>query len=363
MSMSKSKRDLETIRAQLDALDEELVGLMNRRADLARKIGQAKASAGMRVYAPDRERQVLERVSSLNCGPMSAEALRSVYRELMSASLALERSPRIALLGPPGSYSHLAGRRKFGTSVEFEIVSTITAVFDLIERGHAEFGLVPVENSIAGGVGETLDALIARDLRVNGELNLAVHHHLLSRSAMETIERVYSKPEVFAQCQNWLQEMRLSDKVVAVASTSAAAEIAAREEGAAAIAGDLAAELYELTRIAEFVEDHPGNITRFLILGTSTPNSTGDDKTSIVFSVGHQPGHLVDALSVFRDAGLNMTRIESRPDRWQRWTYYFFIDIEGHAETAWIKAALAETAGRCSFWKVLGSYPRSPEVV
>lgn len=361
--LSEIDQQLAAVRAELDALDEQLVALINQRAHLAQRIGTAKAEAGLRVYAPDRERQVLDRVAALNQGPMPDQALRCVYRELMSGSLVLERSPRIAVLGPPGSYSHLAGRRKFGASVEFELVSSITAVFDVIEHGHAEFALVPVENSIAGGIGETLDGLIRRDAKVCGEVNLAVHHHLLSRGPLEAVQRVYSKPEVFAQCQTWLTETGLIAKTIPAASTSSAAEKASVEDGAAAIAGDLAAELFGLTRVAEFVEDDPGNVTRFLILGAVGPKPTGSDKTSVVFSVGHQPGTLMDALAVFRDAGVNMTRIESRPDRRQRWSYYFFVDIEGHAEAPPIAAALSETAKRCHHWKVLGSYPRSDEVI
>ena len=361
--MSEIDQRLAAIRAELDSLDEQLVALINQRAHLARRIGMAKSEAGLRVYAPDRERQVLDRVAALNQGPMPERALRSVYRELMSGSLALERSPRITVLGPPGSYSHLAGRRKFGTSVEFELVSSITAVFEEIEHGHAEFALVPVENSIAGGIGETLDCLIRRDAKVCGEVNLAVHHHLLSRGPLEAVQRVYSKPEVFAQCQLWLTETGLIAKTIPAASTSRAAEEASMEDGAAAIAGDLAAELFGLTKVAEFIEDDPGNVTRFLILGTMAPQPTGSDKTSIVFNIGHQPGTLIDTLAVFRDAGVNMTRIESRADRRQRWSYYFFVDLEGHAETPTIAAALRETAQRCHHWKVLGSYPRSDEVV
>ena len=290
-------------------------------------------------------------------------ALRSVYRELMSASLALERTPRIAILGPLGSYSHLAGRRKFGHSVEFEPLANITAVFDEVEHGHAEFALAPVENSIVGGVGETLDALIDHDVVVCGEVKLAIHHHLLANCPLDEVRRVYSKPEVFAQCQRWLAETGLLARTIPAASTSAAAEIASRESGAAAIAGDLAAELCQLGKIAEFIEDEPGNVTRFLILGTSKVGITGADKTSIVFSVGDEPGTLMDALGVFREHEINMTRIESRPDRRRRWAYHFFVDIDGHVDTPQVADALEYTAKRCQHWKVLGSYPRAQEIV
>ncbi|MFQ5494162.1 MAG: bifunctional chorismate mutase/prephenate dehydratase, partial [Phycisphaerae bacterium] len=354
--MSDLEKELAAIRAELDGVDERLVELINERAELARRIGQAKADAGLRVYAPDRERQVLDRIGELNRGPMPPAALRSVYRELMSASLALERSPRIALLGPAGSYAHLAGRRRFGASVEFETVATIAAVFDEVEHGHAEFGLAPVENSIIGGVGETLDALIDRNVTVCGEVNLAVHHHLLGEGPLASIQRVYSKPEVFAQCQTWLAETGLIAKTVPTASSSAAAQRAAEEPGAAALASERAAELFNRGKIAEHGEDDPGTVTRFLIIGTTMPKPTGRDKTSLVFGVGHESGRLAETLDVFKTAGLNMTRIESRADRRRRWAYYFFVDIEGHAETPDVARALRDAAGRCLFWKVVGSY-------
>lgn len=361
--MSDLDDDLSAIRNQLDQIDEQLITLINQRAGLAMRIGEKKAAAGQHVYAPDRERQVLDRVARLNPGPMPTTALRHVYRELMSASLALERAPRIAILGPLGSYSHLAGRRRFGSSVEFETVSNITAVFAEVEHNHVEYGLAPVENSIGGGVGETLDALISRNVKICGELQLAVHHHLLGQCPLEDIEHVYSKPEVFTQCRRWLMETGLINKTVPVESTSAAAKRAATEPGAAAIASDLAAELFGVGRLAEFVEDDPGNVTRFLIIGTTEPKPTGSDKTSVVFSVGHQSGQLVEALDVLRRNKVNMTRIESRPDRNKKWSYHFFVDVEGHVQTASLAEVLDETAKRCDYWKMLGSYPRTDETV
>jgi chorismate mutase/prephenate dehydratase len=358
----KNDDALDLIRAELDSLDERLVQLINRRATLAQRVGQTKAKQGLRVYAPDRERQVLDRVSQLNPGPTTDHSLRAIYRELMSASLALERTPRIAVLGPAGTFSHLAARRKFGMSVEFELLSTIRAVFDEVLRGHAEFGLVPVENSLAGGIGETLDTLIDRDAHVCGEVYLAIHHHLLGNGPLEEVTKVYSKPEVFAQCQKWLDATGLHAKVVPAASTGAAAQRAATEPGAAAIAGELAAEIFGLSRIAEFIEDEPDNVTRFLIIGTAPLKPTGADKTSILFGAGHQPGALASVLDVFRQAGVNMTRIESRPDRRKRWDYYFFVDLEGHAGQEPLTTALPAAAHRCRFWKWLGSYPQSTDV-
>ncbi len=361
--MSDLDAMLVQLRARIDAVDVELVRLINERATLVQEIGVAKAAAGVRVYTPDREKAVLDRVGELNRGPITAAALRAVYRELMSASLALERAPRIAVLGPAGSFSHLAGRRKFGLSVEFEFLAGIGDVFDAVQRGRAESGLVPVENSTAGGIGETLDLLGDRDVRVCGEVNVAVRHHLLGSCALDEVERVYSKPEVFQQCHRFLDATGLLARTVATTSTSAAAEIAAREPRAAAIAGELAAEVFGLARIAEFIEDDPGNVTRFLILAPAAARPTGSDKTSIVFSVGHQPGTLAAVLDVFRTTGINMLRIESRSNRRRKWDYHFFVDLEGHCDRPPLSDTLAEAAKACSSLKILGSYPRSDETV
>lgn len=361
--MSDLDEKLSALRGAIDAVDERIVALINERAALVGKIGDAKAAAGLRVYAPDRERQVLDRLAGLNRGPISDAALRAIYREMMSASLALERAPRIAILGPAGSFSHLAGRRKFGLSVEFEMLATIADVFDAVLRGRAEHGLVPVENSTAGGIGETLDMLCERDTKVCGEVQVAVHHHLLGAGPLEGVRRVYSKPEVFQQCQRFLHATGLGEKTVPTASTSAAAELAAKEPGAAAIAGELAAEIFGLARIVEFVEDDPGNATRFLVIGTTGVAPTGSDKTSLVFSVGHEPGTLAAVLDVFRVAGVNMLRIESRSNRSRKWDYHFFVDVEGHCETPPLSDTLRQAAKACSSLKVLGAYPRSDDVV
>lgn len=361
--MTDHQPKLDALRKKLDDLDAKLVELINGRAELARQIGEVKAEAGLRVYAPDRERTVLDRVCELSGGPVTGEALRSVYRELMSASLALERTPRIAILGPPGSFSHLAGRKRFGGAVEFEPVSSIRAVFDEVVAGRAEFALAPVENSIIGGVGETLDCLVSHDVGVCGEATIAVHLHLFARCPLDAVRVVYSKPEVFGQCQKFLAETGLLVKIKPAASSSAAAEQAASEEGAAAIAGELAGSLFQLPRIAEFIEDDRTSVTRFLILGGAAPAPTGKDKTSIVFGVGHAPGRLAEVLTRFSDAGINLTRIESRPNRNERWSYHFFVDHEGHGQADEVRAAHEVIAPLCSSWKVLGSYPASDEVL
>lgn len=361
--MSDPNNEINSVRVELDKLDEQLVNLINNRAKLVQRIGKAKAQAGLHVYVPDRERQVIDRVRKLNAGPLDDRAIQLIYRELMSASLVLEKTPRIALLGPAGSYSHLAGRRKFGHAVEFEPVTTISNVFDEVQRGHAEFGLVPVENSIAGGIGKTLDALIEREIKVCGEMNMVVHHHLLSGGPMDSIKNIYSNPEVFSQCHRWLEATGLISKTVPVNSSSEAAQRAQTEVGGAAIASELAAELYSLNKIAEYIEDEPNNVTRFFILGMTDTKPTAADKTSIVFNVGHQPGQLVNVLSKIEASGINMTRIESRPDKREKWQYFFLVDFEGHQVESNVAHALQEIGPHCSFLKILGSYPRAEEVL
>ena len=360
--MSMLKSQLSDLRARIDRIDAQLVELVNQRLRIVEQIGNAKRSAGAHAYSPDRERHILDRISAMNAGPISPEALRAIYREIMSASLALERAPRVALLGPRGSFSHLAARRKFGHSVELETFTTIDACFDAIECSRSELALVPIENSIAGGVGETLDALIERTVNVCGELRLAVHQHLLGNVPLQAIQRVYSKPEVFDQCRKWLLDTGLSSKTSATPSTSRAAELAASEPGSAAIAGELAAELFCLQKIAQFIEDDRSNVTRFIVLGPQTPEPTGCDATLVAFGIGDRAGALVEVLEALRAANVNIIRLQSRPDRRQPWSQSFIMDLDGHASDPRVAAALQEAAKRCNFWKLIGSYPQAREI-
>lgn len=361
--MAGSDAQLDELRRRIDALDQDIVGRLNERSRLVAEIGRWKADAGIPVYVPDRERQVLERVGRLNEGPLSNRTLGAIYRELMSGSFVLERPPRIAYLGPRGSFSHLAVARKFGSSVEAESMSRVEGIFEEVEREHVDLGVVPVENSAGGGVVDTLDAFVEHNVRVCAEISLAVHHHLLGRCDLEDVEVVYSRPEAFAQCRRWLTETGLFDKRVAVASTSRAAELAAAETNAAAIAGSLAAELYGLRTLRDRIEDEPDNTTRFLVISRQAAAPTGDDKTSLVFSAADRPGALVEVLDVWRQAEVNMTFIESRPSRRRKWAYSFFVDLEGHGETANLRASLESARRLCVFFKVLGSFPRAGEVL
>lgn len=360
--MSELPKDLEALRKQIDAIDTELVALLNRRAQVVVEVGKLKNSAGTPIYAPDREKAVFDKIRAANQGPLPDKALLAIYRELMSGSFALEKPLRIAYLGPEGSFSHMAAVEKFGQSVEYEPVADIGGVFDEVALERADFGIVPIENSVGGGVIDTLDALVETDVHICAEINRAIHHNLLANEPLEKIERVYSKPEVFAQCQRWLTETGLAGKTIAVASSSRAAEQARAETGSAAIASTLAAELYALKIVCANIEDNTHNVTRFFVIGRQPARPTGDDKTSVVFATKDEPGALVSVLDAFRQDGVNMSFIQSRPSKKRNWEYYFFGDLKGHQNETQLQRAVASARKHCIRLNVLGSYPRASEV-
>ena len=359
----KASDELGTIRGQIDAIDERLVELINERGRLAWKIGRLKVADGSPIYAADRESEILQRLRRDNPGPFPTEVLHAVYREIMSGSFALERKPRIAFLGPLGSYSHLAASGKFGLAVEYEPVGDIGAAFAEVERGHADFAVVPVENSLGGSINETLEAFFQSPVKVCAEIVRRIHHNLLTRHSLAEIECVYSKPEVFDQCKHWLLETGLLENTIATASTSKAAELAAKETGAAAIGSALAAELHDLPIQVPNIEDNPNNVTRFFVLGREAARPTGDDKTAILFTTAHQAGALVDVLNAFREQQVNLSMITSLPNRRNAWEYYFFVDAEGHADDQKLQKALAAARHFCLHLTVLGSFPRTMEIV
>jgi len=350
--------DLNELRTQIDSLDADLVKLLNERTRIALEIGKLKTRHGGEVYVPAREKAVLERVSSLNAGPLPAGSIRAIYREIMSASLALERNIKVAYMGPPATFSHQAARSRFGASVEYLACETIGDVFDAVEKGLADYGVVPVENSTEGAVTSTLDRFADTTLKVCAEIYLPVSQCLLANGPREKITRLYSHPQVLGQCRQWLQREMAGVELIPAASTAKAAELAARENGAAALAGRLAAEVYNLAVIDADVQDMRSNKTRFMVLGKSSGPRSGDDKTSLVFAVQHKAGALFGALESFKKYALNMTRIESRPSKNKQWEYYFFVDVEGHTDDSPIKQALADMATHCTMMTVIGSYPR-----
>jgi chorismate mutase/prephenate dehydratase len=353
---------LDELRKQIDALDQQLVELLNRRAEVVVQIGKLKSADGTPVYAPDREKMVLEKVRGANRGPLPDKTIVAIYRELMSGSFALEKPLRIAYLGPQGSYSHLAALGKFGNSVEYEAVTDIRGVFEEITKAHADFGVVPIENSTGGGIIDTLDALMDTDVKICAEINRAIHHNLLANCPLEEIDHIYSKPEVFSQCQRWLSETGMTGNTIAVASTSKAAEMAQNEKVAGAIGSTLAAELYGLKIICENIEDNPNNVTRFLVIGRHVSRPTSEDKTSIMFITADKPGALMDALDAFRKENVNLSFIQSRPSKKRNWEYYFFADAQGHADDPSMQRAIEKASTHCLRLNVLGSYPCSSEV-
>ncbi len=355
--------ELDPLRARIDELDARLVELMNDRARIVVEIGRIKQQSNSPVYAPDREKAVMDKVRRLNCGPLPDRCLEAVWRELMSGSFALEKPLRIGFLGPEGTFSHAAAKRKFGSSVEYVPLTDIASVFEEVVRGHLDYGLAPVENSIGGGVVDTLDAFLHSSARICAEVLITVHHNLLAREPWEKITRILSKPEVFSQCRNWLAATAKGRDIEPAPSTSKAAEIASRQSGVAAIGSTIAGELYGLRALFENIEDNPDNITRFFVIGREGARPSGEDKTAIMFTTAHKPGALAEVLDVFKENGINLTDIEKRPSKKVNWEYYFFIDAQGHISDPAMARAIEQARGHCLQLTVLGSYPRATEVL
>ena len=311
------------------------------------------------VYTPHREREIYKNAVKINKGPLSDLAIRAIFREIMSGSLSLENPVKIAYLGPPLTFTHLASLSKFGSSVRYVPASGIGEVFGEVEKGRADYGVVPIENSIEGAVNYTFDMFVNSPLKVCSEVYLEISHSLLAHEKnMKSIKRVYSHPQVFAQCRSWMEKNIPRAEPVEVSSTARAAELCARTKHAACIASLLAAEEYKLKILAGSIEDTAHNVTRFLVIGKSIAARTGRDKTSIMFSVKDRVGALHDILVPFKKDRVNLTKIESRPSRLKAWEYYFFVDMEGHFTDRKVGKALTELEKHCSFMKVLGSYPK-----
>ena len=353
-------QSLQTPRKEIDKIDDEIVRLLNERAQYVIKIGKLKKASDTQanLHTPAREAEIMERLCKVNPGPFPNDALRAVYREIMSGSLALEGPVKVAYLGPRATFTHLACIRKFGSSAQYVPQTSIKDVFDEVERGRADFGVVPIENSTEGVVNHTLDMFIDSNLQIYGEVLQEVSHHLLSKSdSLKAVKKIYSHPHALAQCRHWLETNMPEVPLAEVHSTARAAEICTEDPSAAAIASELAAQIYALKVLKPRIEDNINNYTRFLILSSKTPERTGKDKTSVMLSVKDKVGALYDLLRPFASHGTNLTKIESRPSRRKAWEYIFFIDLEGHIEEDRVKRALAEIKSRCLFLKVLGSYP------
>lgn len=348
---------LDKLRKKVDSLDAKLINLLNLRAKVTKEIGKVKINTGKSVYSPEREMQVLRKVACLNKGPLKKGALEAIYREVMSASLALEKPLKIAYLGPQASFTNLAALKKFGSQVGYIACNSIADVFLEVERGWADYGVVPIENSIEGAVSHTLDVFVDSDLKICSQVILDVSHNLLANCAKNKIRRIFSNPQVFGQCRIWLKGNLPNAQLLDVSSTTRAAELAKKEKNSAAIASLLASKVYGLKVLASGIEDSPHNITRFLVIGKNVAAPTGRDKTSVLFSIKDRVGALYEMLLPFRKYGINLTKIESRPSKKKAWEYYFFVDILGHEHDGLVKKALRELERKCTYLKILGSYP------
>ena len=355
--------DLGPIREKIDALDRRLVELLNERLTLASEIGRVKRSAGGQIYVAEREDAVLRKVTGQNSGPIRNEALRAIYREIMSAAIALEKPLVIAYLGPEASNTHAAALRKFGASVEYHPMATVSDIFTAVEKGEIDHAVIPIENSTEGSVREALDSFVESDLKIVAQIYLEINHALIANGPLERIERVYSKDQALAQCRHWLQRHLPHAQLIDAPSTSRAVQLAKDEPGAAAIAGELAAEHYGVPVLARNIHDKADNTTRFFVLGRRPSGAVGNGKdvTSLLVSLGDEAashsGALLRMLMPLAERGINLSKIESRPSKKRPWDYYFFLDVTGHHEEPRMREALAQLRKFCPLVKWLGSYP------
>jgi len=350
--------DLGDWRSRISELDNQILNLLNQRAEAALQIGDLKRRQDAPSYVPEREASILSRLTAASRGPLPADAVLAVWREILSACRALEAPVTVAYLAPPATFTHQAARERFGEAVTYHASRSIADIFEDVERGRAQFGVVPVENSTEGAVNVTLDRLIDSDVTITGEMTLDISQHLISRATdLADVKVVCSHPQGLAQCRAWLAAHMPEAATEETASTSGAVERARDDATVAAVASDMAAQVHGVPILRPRIEDNPSNSTRFLVIGRKPVPPTGRDKTSILFSMKNEPGVLYSILQPFATRGLNLTKIESRPTKRRPWEYVNFLDFEGHCETANVRDVLAEVRERCQFLKVLGSYP------
>lgn len=360
--MSTSANDLKQLRKRIDALDEKILSLFSERAGIAIDVAEAKRAQGEtgNFYRPEREADVLRHVIDKNEGPLKDSDVAHLFRALMSACLSAESPLTVAFLGPEGTYSHAAALKHFGYAIKINPLSSIDDVFREVEAGAANFGVVPIENSTEGVISNTLDNFIDSPLKVCGEVSLRIHHHLLSKAdSLQSIKRVYSHQQSLAQCRRWLTANLPQVEQVNVSSNAEAARRAAEDNTAAAIAGEQAGELYDLTSLVSSLEDDPNNTTRFLVIGDIDTQSTGQDKTSIMVSSRNQAGALYELLAPLARHKVSMSKIESRPSHGGLWEYVFFLDLDGHVSESAISEVMEEISQQAVMLKLLGSYPKS----
>jgi len=351
--------NLKELRKRIDDLDAEILKLLNQRTEAVLEIGKLKDKAKSNYYVPHREQAVIKRLCAMNCGPFPSSALQTVYREIISACRSLEKPISVAYLGPEASFTHIASIKHFGSSVVYKPMRSQAEVFREVETGRADYGILAIENSTEGAVNPTLDAFVKSDLKVCSEVQMRISHYLLSNSPLEDIKEVRSHPQVLAQCRDWIDKNLKHAEVLAASSSTEAAIMAAEDDSLAAIGSRLAADMYGLNILAEQIQDIPNNMTRFLVVGHHYSKKTGNDKTSVLFSVKHEAGALAKALMLLARHGLNLTNIQLRPSGVKAWEYIFFVDIEGHIDDEPVKEALEELEKESILVKMLGSYPKA----
>jgi chorismate mutase / prephenate dehydratase len=355
--------DLGPIREKIDQLDRQIVDILNQRLALAAEIGKLKRSSGGQIYVAEREDAVLRKVAELNQGPIKNDALRAIYREIMSAAIALEKPLLIAYLGPEATNSHQAALKKFGASVNYHPFATFADIFTAVDKGEADYGIIPIENSTEGSVRDALDQFVTSDLKIVAQLYLEISYCLISRSPLEKIAKVYSKDQALAQCRLWLQRHLPHAQLVDAPSTARAVQIAATEEGAAGVANELAATFYDVPVVEKNVQDQTNNTTRFFVIGKKPSGAVGNgrDMSSFLISLGDEAashsGALLKMLKPLADRGINLSKIESRPSKRRAWEYYFYVDVTGHYDDPAMKEAITELRKFCPMVKWLGSYP------
>jgi len=346
-------------RKAIDRLDGQIVKLLNERTKHVLAIGEIKVKAGEEIYAPHRERAILQRICRLNPGPITADSLRAIYREIMSSALSLEKTLTVAYLGPEATFTHQAAIRRFGSSLRYASQKTISDVFSEVGKSRADYGVVPIENSTEGVVTHTLDMFVDSDLKIVAQIILPIQHCLLSKVRRPQVKKLFAHPQALGQCRGWVQTHLPRVEIIETSSNARSAEMAARDKTAAAIAGVLAAEKYNVPVLEYDIQDNAANATRFLVLGRQCSPGTGNDRTSVMFSIVDRVGALFRALAPFRRFRINMTKIESRPSKRKAWEYFFFVDCDGHMSDPKVAKALTMLGEHCSYVKVLGSYPNS----
>ncbi len=352
--------EINRLRNEVDELDRQILRLISERGLKAQAIGKIKKANGISIHSPGREQSIYDRLVKLNKGPFSNDSILSVFREIISTTRALEAPIKVSYLGPEATFTHIAAARHFGTQAMMIPGGGIQSVFSDVEKKHADFGVVPIENSTEGVVSHTLDLFVDSPLKICSEVVLRIAHHLLSREGdVKKIKTVYSHPHALAQCRNWLAAHLPQVKLKEVESTSQAARKAASEKGTAAIASELAASHYGLPILEKEIQDHVQNYTRFLVIGYEGPDKTGRDKTSILLIAKDEPGILFHILEPLAKAKINLTKIESRPVKKRAWEYMFFADLDGHADDQPVAAVLDQVKNQCAFFKILGSYPKA----